>query len=155
MLQYYADKKSLTPSVAEKEIQKMIAYEIKNYGNYKDSNAQQIVQLAHDFYGLDNLKLVYEFSKEDLKKYLSLGNPIIVPAAGRLLGNPNFKALGPLYHNLVLIGYDGNKIITNDPGTRKGEGYQYNLDVLYNAIHDFSGELNQIERGRKAMIVLE
>ena len=155
MLKYYVDKKNLTPDIAEKEIQKMIAYQIKNYGDYKDSNAQQIVQLAHDFYGLDNLKLVYDFSKEDLKKYLSLGNPIIVPAAGRLLGNPNFKALGPLYHNLVLIGYDGNKIITNDPGTRKGEGYLYNSDILYNAIHDFSGELNQIERGRKAMIVLE
>ena len=113
------------------------------------------MKLAYDFYGLDILKVVYDFSKEDLEKYLSLGNPIIVPAAGRLLGNPNFKAPGPLYHNLVLVGYDGETIITNDPGTRKGEGYQYNLDVLYNAIHDFSGELNQIERGRKAMIVLE
>lgn len=155
MLKYYVDKKNLTPDIAEKEIQKMIAYEIKNYGDYKDSDAQQIVQLAHDFYGLDNLKIVYDFSKEDLKKYLNLGNPIIVPAAGRLLGNPNFKAPGPLYHNLVLVGYDGETIITNDPGTRKGEGYVYDLDILYNAIHDFPGELSQIEQGRKAMIVLE
>lgn len=155
MLKYYVDKKNLTPVIAEKEIKKMIAYEIKNYGDYKDSNARQIVQLAHDFYGLNNLKVVYDFSKEDLKKYLSLGNPIIVPAAGRLLGNPNFKAPGPLYHNLVLVGYDGETIIANDPGTRKGEGYTYNMDILYNAIHDFPGDLSQIEKGRKVLIVLE
>lgn len=155
MLKYYLDGKKLTPSIAEEAIQKMVKFEIKNYGDYKDSNAGEIVKLAKDFYGIRNLKVVYDFQKEDLKKYLAKGNPIIVPAAGRLLGNPNFTAPGPLYHNLVLIGYDGNIIITNDPGTRKGRGYTYNIDVLYNAIHDFPGKPEDITQGRKAMIVLE
>jgi hypothetical protein len=155
MLKYYLDGKTLTPEVAEKEIQAMLAYEIKHYGKYEDSDAQEIVRLAEDFYGLQNLRVVYDFSQEDLKKYLSLGRPIIVPAAGRLLGNPNFKAPGPLYHNLVLTGFDGSKIITNDPGTRKGQNYQYDVSVLYAAIHDFPGNLRDIEKGRKAMIVVE
>lgn len=155
MVKYFLDKKPLTPQIAEDQIQKMIAFEIKNYGGYKDTSAQKDVQLAADFYGLKNLKVVYDFSKEDLKKYLALGKPIIIPAAGRLLGNPNFTFPGPLYHNLVLVGYDGNTIITNDPGTRKGQSYRYNIDVLYNAIHDFSGDVNNITQGRKAMIVLE
>lgn len=155
MVKYYLDKKSLTPEIAEKEIQKMIDFEIKNYGDYKDTTAAENVKLAADFYGLKNLQVVYDFKKDDLKKYLTQGSPIIVPAAGRMLGNPNFTAPGPLYHNLVLVGYDGNTIITNDPGTRKGQGYEYNIDTLYNAIHDFPGQPENITQGRKAMIVLE
>jgi hypothetical protein len=155
MLKYYLDKKSLTPEIAEKEIQDMVAFEIEKYGDFKDTTASETVKLAEDFYKINNLKVIYDFQKEDLKKYLAEGRPIIVPAAGRLLGNPNFTAPGPLYHNLVLTGYDGNTMITNDPGTRKGAGYTYNIDVLYNAIHDFPGKPEDIAQGRKAMIVLE
>lgn len=161
MLKYYlnnvgnAHVRSLTKDTAENEIQKMIAFEIRNYGDYKDSNAQQIVRLAHDFYGISNLKVIYDFTREDIKKYLARGKPIIVPAAGRDLDNPYFTAPGPLYHNLVLVGYDGDNIITNDPGTKHGAGYIYNIDILYNAIHDFPGQPEDIEKGRKAMIVME
>ena len=112
-----------------------------------------------DFYGetgkRKKLRVIYDFKKDDLKKYLAQGYPIIVPAAGRKLGNPNFTAPGPLYHNLVLVGYDGNTIITNDPGTRRGEGYEYDIDVIFNAIHDFTGKPESINQGRKAMIVVD
>jgi len=155
MVQYFLQKKKLTKEIAESEIQKMIAFQIKNYGDYMDSTAQEIVKLASDFYGIKNLKVIYDFSKEDLKKELAKGNPVIVPAAGRLLGNPNFTAPGPLYHALVLKGYDGDTIITNDPGTRKGEGYRYDINTLYNAIHDFTGDKNKIEMGKKAMIAIQ
>jgi hypothetical protein len=155
MVAYFVQEKKLTPSVAEKEIQALIAYEIKNTKGYEDSTADQTAKLGADYYGLKNLRVVYDFTMEDLKKYLALGKPIIVPAAGRLLGNPNFKAPGPLYHNLVLIGYDGDTIITNDPGTRKGQNYRYSLKTLYNAIHDFPGDKNRIMTGQKAMIVVE
>ena len=72
------------------------------------------------------------------------------------MGNPYFTAPGPLYHNLVLTGFtkDG-LIITNDPGTRRGENYTYKLDVLYAAIHDFTGDKENIENGKKAMIIVE
>ena len=155
MIKYFLDKKNLTPEIAEKEIQALIKYQIQKYGDYTDSTAQRNVDIARDFYGLKNLKVVYDFKKEDIKKYLALGKPIMIPAAGRLLGNPNFTPPGPLYHNLVLIGYDGNTIITNDPGTRKGKGYRYSLDTVYQAIHDFTGNKDEIEKGRKAMIVIE
>lgn len=155
MVQYFLQKKKLTKEIAEKELQDMVAYQIKHYGDYMDSTAEQMVRLAADFYGIKNLRVVYDFSKEELKKELAKGNPVIIPAAGRLLGNPNFTAPGPLYHALVLVGYDGNIIIANDPGTRRGEGYRYDIDILFNAIHDFAGDKNKIEIGRKAMIVVE
>lgn len=159
MLKYYFDGKKLTPEIAEKEIQAMIAYQLEKYGDYRDSDAEGMVELFEGFYGEPEggrkLEVLYDFSKNDLKKYLSLGHPIIVPAAGRLLGNPYFTAPGPPYHALVLIGYDDNTIITNDPGTRRGEGYEYDINILYNAIHDFPGNLDEIEKGRKAIIVVK
>jgi len=155
MVKYFNDNKKLNPEIAEKEIQAMIKFQLKKYGDYRDSNAEELVRLAKDFYGMENLSVVHDFSKEDLKKWLTKGKPIIVPAAGRLLHNPNFTYPGPLYHNLVLTGYAGEEIITNDPGTRKGENYRYNIKVLYEAIHDFPGKKEEINKGRKAMIVLD
>lgn len=155
MLKYYQDKKTLTPKIAEEELQAMVKFETKKYGDYKDTAAAETLKLATDFYGMKNLRVVYDFSQDDFKKYLAEGKPIIVPAAGRLLGNPFFTPPGPLYHNLVLTGYDGKKIITNDPGTKRGENYSYDINVLYNAIHDFTGKAENIEKGKKAMIVFE
>jgi hypothetical protein len=155
MVAYFLQNKKLTPAVAEKEIQALIAYEIKTTKKYEDSTAQETAKLGADYYGLNNLRVVYDFTADDLKKYLAQKKPIIIPAAGRLLGNPNFTAPGPLYHNLVLIGYDGDTIITNDPGTRKGQNYRYGLKTLYGAIHDFPGDKNKITTGKKAMIVIE
>jgi hypothetical protein len=154
MLKYYLDGKPLAKDIAEAEIQKMIDFEVKTYGDYKDTTVEQTLKLAKDFYGINNLKAVYDFKADDLKKELAKNQPIIVPAAGRELGNPNFTAPGPIYHNLVLTGYSGSQIITNDPGTRKGQDYRYNIDILYSAIHDFPGDLNKIDEGRKAMIVI-
>jgi VanZ family protein len=155
MIKYYLDKKPLSKNIAEKEIQALVAYENKNYGDFKDTTAIETMKLAEDYYEIENLKVIYDFKAEDIKRYLAEGRPIIVPVAGRDLGNPNFTPPGPLYHNLVLVGYDGDMIITNDPGTRKGEGYKYNVEVLYGAIHDFPGRPEDIRKGQKAMIVLE
>lgn len=158
MIYAYLAKKELTRESAEKEIQKLIEFQIKNYGDFKDTNAEQTVNLFKDFYGKsikDRLKVVYDINKEALKEALARGNPVIAPVAGRELGNPYFTAPGPLYHNLVLTGYVGNQIITNDPGTRRGENYRYDLDVLFEAIHDFPGNPTEIRKGRKAMIVIE
>lgn len=155
MVAYFLQGKKLNPTVAENELQKMIDFQLKYYGFYKDSTGEQIVTLAKDYFSIKNLKVVYDFKKEEIKKELAKGNPIIILAAGRELGNPNFSGLGPPYHVLVAKGYEGNTIITNDPGTKRGEGYRYDLDTLYYAIHDFPGSKERILEGRKAMIVIE
>lgn len=155
MMAYYLNGKALNKDTAEKEIQDLIKFEIANYGDYTDSDAGQVVKLAEDFYKITNLKAIYDFSEIDIKRELARGKPVIVPAAGRELGNPYYTPPGPIYHMMVLIGYSGDEIITNDPGTRRGEGYRYNIHVLYNAIHDFPGDKNKIDEGRKAMIVIE
>jgi hypothetical protein len=156
MLKSFLKNEKLDKTMGEAEIQKIIDFQIEKYGDYTDTSAEETVKLAKDFYGLENLKVVYDFQKDDIKKYLSKGNPIIIPAAGRDLKNPYFTSPGPLYHNLVLTGFTkDDMIITNDPGTKRGEGYLYKLDVLYEAIHDFTGKKEDIGNGKKAMIIVE
>lgn len=152
MVKYHLDGKSLTKQKMEDEIQKMVDYQNKKYGDYKDSDMSQLKEIAEDYYKIKNIKIIKNFTKEDIKKYLTRGL-IIAPTAGRELGNPNFTPPGPLYHNLVLIGYNGDTIITNDPGTRKGKDYVYDIDLLYDAIHDFPGSKNKILQGERVMLV--
>ncbi len=178
MLKYYndvlADKSnniknnlhSLTKQKAEEEIQKLVKYQIEKYGDYFDTDAKITKEIGEDFYGLKNLKIIEKFTIQDLKKELAQGNIILVPTAGRELGNPNFTPPGPLYHNLAIIGYDdkqsvdsaGHKaqgvFITNDPGTRRGQNYKYNQQTLYQAIHDFPGDVNKILEGERRAMVL-
>ena len=57
---------------------------------------------------------------------------------------------------LVIRGWtkDG-MIITNDPGTKRGEGFLYKPEVLLNAIHDWTGSDATMTQGRQVMIVAE
>ena len=55
------------------------------------------------------------------------------------LGNIYFTAPGPENHMLLIKGYNFNdkSFTTNDPGTRRGEGYTYDENVLFEAIRDY------------------
>lgn len=155
MVYYYLTEKTLTRDVGESEILSMVDWQIKNWGGHLDLNAEQIVQLFKNYYGYQTIELIYDFEIEDIKKELAEGSPIIVPAAGRLLGNPYFTPPGPEYHVLVIKGYDDEKsqFITNDPGTKRGADYRYNYQVLENAIHNYNDR--DVLNGEKAMIVVK
>ena len=53
---------------------------------------------------------------------------------------------------LVVRGYTDDKFITNDVGTRKGENYQYDYDVLMNSIHDWND--GDVDNGQRVVIVV-
>ena len=55
---------------------------------------------------------------------------------------------------LVLTGYDERNFVTNDPGTRRGYGYKYTYSILYNAIHDWTGVKEDIEKGPIVVLVI-
>lgn len=154
IVDHYWSKKPLNKSIALDELKKITEFEISEYGDYRDENAAQIAQRLRDYFGYQDVRVFYDFSPEFLKEKMAEGRPIIIPAAGRHLKNPNFQQPGPLYHALVLTGYDGKNFITNDPGTRKGEGWKYAENILYEAIHDFPGSKEKILQGRKAMVIV-
>jgi hypothetical protein len=144
---------SYTKEQMEQRIQEIVDYEDKTFGTNKDSDAVRTATFLSILYGIKGVEVVEPGSIEDIKREVAAGRPVIIPAYGKALHNPNFKNGGPVYHNLVIKGYtSAGKIITNDPGTRNGPDYVYDADVLWNAIHDFND--GDVPNGRRVMIVV-
>lgn len=127
----------IDPDVADEAILELIDFEDDYLGYHLDTTAEETASIIDAFYGLSVLVMV-DPTVESIKEEVAAGRPVIVPAAGQELGNPNFTGAGPLYHMLVIKGYTENTFITNDPGTRNGENYVYDIDVLMSAIGDWN-----------------
>lgn len=149
---FLAKDKNLTPTSGDVEIIKMIQYEEKN-GYGISISLEQLNQIAKEFSAMLTGRVKNNATIDDIKKELADGKPVIVPAAGKILPNPNFRNGGPNYHMLVVVGYDKNGFITNDPGTRKGESFRYTYEGLFNALHDWDSA--NILNGQKAYLVFE
>ncbi|MFA5133818.1 MAG: C39 family peptidase [Patescibacteria group bacterium] len=150
---YVKDKKISGAASIDAELLKIIDWETKNFGFWKDTDAAKTAQILKQMFGLKNVEVRYDITIDDIKEEISKGYPVILPTAGRELGNPYFTPPGPVYHMIVAKGYTKDSIITNDPGTRHGSNYIYKNNVLYDAIHDWNG--GDVVKGKKAMIVVK
>lgn len=153
MVDAYYDGRTKAFSAAEGlvALDAVLAFEDETYGYNKDTSASDVAHTAQVYFG--RKASVMDATEAGIKKMLNQGYPVIVPAYGKALKNPNFKNGGPEYHMLVIKGYnkDGSWI-TNDPGTRNGPDYVYGKQLLLDAIHDF--DPRDMRTGRKVMIVV-
>ncbi len=140
------------PQTAEDEIQRIVAFEMSLFGFFKDTSADQTAIFAEQLYGYTKTELLHDPTVEDIKRHVYAGHPVIIPAAGRQLGNPYFTPPGPIYHMLVVRGWTQNGFIVNDPGTRRGEGYFYTFGAVMNAMHDWNG--GDVGNGAKVAVVI-
>ncbi|MDP3965161.1 MAG: C39 family peptidase [bacterium] len=142
------------PDEAETRILEIVDHQNKEYGFYEDSTAEETARFIRDLWGYEtDVYTGSEVSAEKIRREVANGFPVIVLAAGRQLGNPNYTPPGPLYHALVVKGYLKNgQFITHDPGTRNGEDYLYDEDVFMDAIHDWNG--GDVANGQKAIVVV-
>lgn len=139
-----------SPDEADQALNEFIDYQEK-HGYPADLTAEELALLMSEFYSV-NATVDYDFDWNEIKQHIANGEPVIVPAAGQQLHNPNFTQPGPKYHMLVIIGYTPTTVITNDPGTRNGKHYEYDYDTLYSAIHDWNG--GAVESGQKAIVIV-
>lgn len=135
-MRWIKDEKFFSPSDAQQEIINISNFEEKNFGNFIDASAEEVGKIFSQYYDFENFSIVKNPSLANLKSELAKGKIILVPAFGRALKNPNYTKPGPITHMLVIVGYDAKnkEFITNDPGTKRGENYHYNENVLFNAI---------------------
>lgn len=141
------------PDDAEQKLQAVKTFEEGRFGYYKDTTAEETAVILREHFGVQAVSLVYDPTITQIKETVAQGKAVVVPAAGRELGNPYFTPPGPLYHMLVVKGYTNDgRFITNEPGTRRGANYLYDPAVLFNAIHDWNG--GDVANGRKVMIVV-
>jgi len=151
---YYRGRTAkFTPDEGDAAILKLIAYENIHYEGKADMTAAEVATFVKEYYGYKQVIVRELTTLDQVKAALALGYPVMTPAYGKALGNPNFRNGGPPYHMLVIKGYlkDG-RIITNDSGTRKGADYVYDPQVLFNALHDWNG--GDVPHGKKMMIVV-
>jgi hypothetical protein len=152
---YQNDVTAMTADDMDARLMAIVGYEKKTYGGdaWKDTDAQRTADIMRDFLGMNSVRVIPITSLDDVKNEIAQGRPVMLPASGILLKNPNFTDGGPNYHMVVAKGYTPTSIITNDPGTRVGADYAYKSDVLWNAIHDWNG--GDVIHGAKVMIVVE
>ncbi len=154
--QYYESKPSgiIDVDKANEDLASIVSFEEETLGYGESITAKQTAVLIEDLYKYNRVDVLEDPTIEDLKGHLAEGRPVIVPAAGRELGNPNFQTPGPLYHMLVLRGYTSRgQFITNDPGTRNGKEYVYDFDTIMDAMHDWNEE-DDISLGAKRVLVI-
>lgn len=125
------------PDIADAELLEVVDFQEDYFGFYLDTTATETAQLIDLFYGYQAY-VVEDPTVDQIKAEIAAGRPVIVPAAGRELDNPNFRGLGPLYHMFVIKGYTETQFITNDPGTRNGEGFVYTIDNVMSSMGDWN-----------------
>ena len=153
LVDYFWQKKGITPELMEKEIIGLTNWEQKN-GYKEDLTVEELAKITQDKYGY-KATVSYDVTENSIKKIIFAGKPLIVPLQGQDLGNPYYKQPGPPYHMLVITGYDKSEFITNDVGTKRGKGYRYPFSTLLDAIHDWTGNKDTIRAGKKVMLVIE
>lgn len=144
----------------EKDLMAFKKLEEKELGDYKSNTIAEIKKITDIYFeGKIKTKIIENPTIEDIEAEIAAGlpadeagNPVVVPLAGRDIGNPNFTPPGPVYHMLVIKGYDAQNFITNDVGTRKGESYTYKKEIIMKNMHDWNPQ--DIHLGAKRVLVL-
>lgn len=154
--------KKLEAHTMEQEILSLVKWEEEN-GYTVDVTVEEATQILKDYFGLQ-AEVTADVNVNKIKQEISAGKLVIIPAAGRLLGNPYYRRPGPIYHMLVIRGFDESRgeFITNDPGTKRGEGFRYKYQTLINAVHDWpkpgktKDDVTEAEMnaGRRALILI-
>lgn len=157
------------PSAKEidQELINAVNWQLQNFGGHYDLPLEKLKDLVEKYFSQKS-EIIINPSIEDIKKLVSQNNPVILPTAGRVLGNPYFRSPGPVYHMIVIRGYDDKtqEFIVHDVGTNtKGEDFHYKYDILYNAIHDMPSwplakadldtNPDMIFSGQKAVMVIK
>ena len=152
-------KEKISKAAWEKKIITLSDFEKNKYGEYRDVTLSDMVTwIFKDYFKYNKVSVQPLISAHDILTELEKGRLVLVPMNGQKLNNPNFTALGPTTHMLLIKGYDykTKEFITNDPGTRQGENYRYLENIIFKAIRVYpTGKHGKIKEIKKEMLVVE
>ncbi|MDO8648337.1 MAG: C39 family peptidase [Candidatus Peregrinibacteria bacterium] len=152
LVHHFLEDLAISPSQMDDAIIAITRWEgLEGYS--QDVTVEELAEIAEKYYGYSS-RVLTDVTEESIERELAAGNPVIVPLAGRDLGNPYYSGEGPWYHMLVIVGYDDSQFITQDVGTKRGENYAYDKGVILSAVHDWTGVKEEIRTGPKAALVV-
>lgn len=154
MVDYYYSKEEL-PSKEEVEsiLAEMINWQEENWKGHFNLPIIKVEELIKYFFEYKT-EVIKDLNEEKIENYLDQGIPVIVPANGKELDNPNFSNGGPEYHMLVIKGYTEDNYITNDPGTRNGFNFIYTKENLLSSIADWDNKKSHTDMGLKNGLII-
>lgn len=125
-------KTIITAQRANDEINRMISWQVKNYGREPDLSIEDWGKFAQSFYGYQ-YQIFSNITEDDIRQQVSAGHPVVVPVMTDVLNNPHYGHK-PAYHILVIKGYRSDGVIVNDTAFIYGESYFYSWTTIINAI---------------------
>ncbi len=143
----------LPREAAQNAINTLKTWEAANLGYNANTGAEATTRMAEGAFGL-KIKKITDYTEKDLKNAIDDHHPVLLPINARLLGNPKYQDTGPLYHMVVVRGYDAKGFYVNDPGTEGGDGNQYTYDILKKAAADWNQVTKQMEPQSKIALVV-
>ncbi len=143
MVEAFYNGTKLTPANVQTKILDYVAYETKNFGFHKDTNASMTEKMINEKSGFW-AHTVENATPEMIETQIDANHPVIFHAYTPALHNPHYKQPMNPYHVFVIIGYDTDRgdFITNDPGTNAGKSYRYKMTTLMDANHDWMQKNN-------------
>ncbi len=144
---------AMPPAQVEAQISELTTWEDQHFGYHLDTTAAETAQMITGFYGL-NATVVENYTLQDIEADINAHEVVIIPVDGQEIGNPFYTQPGPIYHMLVIRGYTPTELISNDPGTKRGQNYPYTFATLYAAGADWNHTTNTINSNQHEMIVV-
>ena len=139
------DQEAPSYEIAGQALLTLRDWETANLGTYKDTDLLQTLRLFNEFYGL-RAELSYDLTRENLLAQLDRGKILILPVQN--LENPHYGEPGPVFHMIVVYGYEGEEFLANDPGTVRGEAYRYEIQKILDHVQDLNGEIRMLTVSR-------
>ncbi len=149
---YFTNTISLPPELVEQEISKLTNWQNTELGYHLSITTEEVIQMIKANYNL-NAEAV-GISETVIKEALAANKLVIVPANGQMLGNPYYKQPGPIYHMFVITGYNNNGFVTNDPGTKRGQNYQYTYSTIAAATGNWNHSAEEVNLSDKKIIIV-
>lgn len=149
---YFYEGKDFTKEIADREILAFIDFENSYLGFYRSTTIAELAEVVEEYLGYNRVEIIKNPTSDDIRGQVAQGRPVIVPVAGREIGNPNFTLPGPLYHIFVIRGYDEDSFYTNDVGTRLGENYRYDIGTVMDSISDWDG-VSGLSEAKRVIVI--
>lgn len=137
MIHAYYTGQTLNKNTAKVNILSVLRNKNKNEGKSKDESPEKVVNMMNRT-GQWSAHVEKSFDVEKIKKEINEKRPVLVPFDATKVNNPNFQS-NIVYHMVVVIGYDDEKqiFLVHDPGTSRGEKFQYGYTELKEANTSF------------------
>lgn len=149
---YFSQIKSLPPAAVEAEISKLTSWQNENFGYHLSIDNKELVRMIEANYELE--AEIVPITETTIKRALADNKLVIWPGNGQIIGNPYYTQPGPIYHMMLITGYNEQGLIANDPGTKRGQDYQYSYQTLYDATGTWYHEREELDLSEKNIIIV-